>query len=104
MLDTKAAELNEVGLKAIDTSSEHYRSGFKGYSITTSPLSDKTVDPNEVCFPYHIKSHYLSSASQNTILCKTILSDIEYFAEISFSFSTLGTSGTNYTLVLTPNL
>ena len=97
---------HNINLTTIPTNSIHYRAGYNGYSITTRPLADTgldSVDPLEIYFPYYIKPYYLSSLNQNTILCKTIIGDVEYFAELSFTFSSFGTSGTNYTLTLLPN-
>jgi hypothetical protein len=37
------------------------------------------------------------------ICCKVVKDDITYEAEISFAFASYGTSGTDYTLVITPS-
>ena len=66
----------------------------------------RTINENEESrlFPYRISNYYSSSFSQNEILCKVkpIDSDIIYEANIVFTFSSYGTSGTDYTLVVTP--
>lgn len=54
-------------------------------------------------FYYRIKDYYVQSASQNHIKCKVVTEDkYEYEQTIYFGFSSFGTSGTDYTLHITP--
>lgn len=55
-------------------------------------------------FPYRIKDYYSPSFSQNEIICKVKPknSNHTYEANILFTFSSYGTSGTDYTLVVSP--
>lgn len=55
-------------------------------------------------FPYHISDYYSASFSQNEIICKVIPkgSTTTLEASIIFTFSSYGTSGTDYTLVIAP--
>lgn len=55
-------------------------------------------------FPYHISDYYSASFSQNEIICKVIPkgSTTTLEANIVFTFSSYGTSGTDYTLVIAP--
>ena len=54
-------------------------------------------------FTYRIKDYYSQTFTRNTIECKIILMDgTELKADISFVFSSFGTSGTDYTLVISP--
>lgn len=55
-------------------------------------------------FPYRIKNYYSQSFSKNEIICKVIPkgSNIITEATIVFTFSSYGTSGTDYTLTVSP--
>ena len=54
-------------------------------------------------FIYRIKDYYSQTFTRNIIKCKVILMDgTELNADISFVFSSFGTSGTDYTLVISP--
>lgn len=54
-------------------------------------------------FYYRIKDYYVQSATQNHIKCKIVTPDeYSYDATIYFGFSSFGTSGTDYTLHITP--
>ena len=54
-------------------------------------------------FIYRIKDYYSQTFTRNTIECKVILMDGTILeTDISFVFSSFGTSGTDYTLVVSP--
>lgn len=54
-------------------------------------------------FIYRIKDYYSQTFTRNTIECKVILMDGTVLeTDISFVFSSFGTSGTDYTLVVSP--
>lgn len=103
--------------------SEHYRDGYtcfykticKGMRLPDKELAE--TDPQayesqltaitatlekDIQFCYRIRDYYVPSFSNNMICCKVIKDDIIYEAEISFTFASYGTSGTDYTLVITP--
>ena len=87
----------------------------------TNDINDSVVSPNSLegytcfyrtvkegadslSFTYHIKDYYVPTSTNNDIICKVITKDgrtIE--ANIMFNFSSYGTSGTDYTLVITPS-
>jgi hypothetical protein len=73
-------------------------------SIPASADSELLVDDNALRFPYHIKDYYAPTFSQNNIICRVIPKDSADVLEasISFTFSSYGTSGTDYTLVVAP--
>lgn len=82
---------------------------MEGYICFYRKLIAKNSDEtklNEECalFPYRIKDYYSSSFSQNEIICKVITADKRTLeASIVFTFSSFGTSGTDYTLVVAPS-
>jgi hypothetical protein len=66
-------------------------------------MSEDEIEENKLTFIYRIKSYYEHFNTQNTILCKIITADeYEYEAELPITFSSYGTSGTNYTLSIRP--
>lgn len=82
---------------------------MEGYICFYRKLTAKNSDEtklNEECalFPYRIKDYYSSSFSQNEIICKVITADKRTLeTSIVFTFSSFGTSGTDYTLVVAPS-
>ena len=55
-------------------------------------------------FTYRIKDYYSQSFTNNTIYCRVVKSNYyDCNTEISLIFSSFGTSGTDYTLVISPN-
>ena len=85
--------------------SEMYKEGYVcfyktiGYGLTTDNIADYTKD---LKFCYRIKNYYTPTAAQNTIYCTVVKNDIKYHGEILMTFSSYGTSGTDYTLVVSP--
>jgi hypothetical protein len=57
---------------------------------------------NDLKFAYRIKDYYSPASAQNTIICVVVKDNIKYEAEILMNFSSYGTSGTDYTLVVAP--
>lgn len=74
--------------------SEHFKSGFTCFYKTFTE-EDKTII-------YGIEKYYIPTANRNTIYCKILKDELVFQAEITFVFSTFGTSGTDYTLVVHP--
>lgn len=67
---------------------------------------DERVEINDEdrYFTYRIKDYYSQSFTNNTIYCRVVKANhYDYEAEISLIFSSFGTSGTDYTLVISPN-
>lgn len=64
----------------------------------------KIKEGNEsLTFSYHIKDYYMPTSTNNEIICKVITKDNRTIeANILFTFSSYGTSGTDYTLVIAP--
>lgn len=85
--------------------SEMYKEGYVcfyktiGYGLTADNIADYTKD---LRFCYRIKNYYTPTAAQNTIYCTVVKNDIKYHGEILMTFSSYGTSGTDYTLVVSP--
>lgn len=85
--------------------SEMYKEGYIcfyktiGYGLTADNIADYTKD---LKFCYRIKNYYTPTAAQNTIYCTVVKNDIKYHGEILMTFSSYGTSGTDYTLVVSP--
>lgn len=67
-------------------------------SIKSVETADKQLE-----FTYHIKDYYMPTSTNNEIICKVITKEgRELEATIPFTFSSYGTSGTDYTLVVSP--
>ena len=81
-------------LKITDSDSPY---GLDGY--TTFYKNNLNED---FYFSYRIKDYYMASATQNHILCKVVKDEYEYDGRIDFTFSSFGTSGTDYTLKISP--
>lgn len=85
--------------------SEMYKEGYVcfyktiGYGLTADNIADYIKD---LKFCYRIKNYYTPTAAQNTIYCTVVKNDIKYHGEILMTFSSYGTSGTDYTLVVSP--
>lgn len=64
----------------------------------------QVVDEKDLQFFYKIKDYYTAAtALKNTIFCIVKKDDYEFETSISFIFGTQGTSGTDYTLIVTPS-
>lgn len=85
---------------ASQQTSEH---SMEGYTCFYHKLARDTALKESLLFPYRIKNYYNATATQNTIKCKVInKSGASFTASIVFTFSSFGTSGTDYTLVVAP--
>lgn len=94
-----------------DTDLSMYRDQYKeenGYAIITRKGSENyqnidvpgTAQQIEITQSFSIKDYYIQSATNNTIYCSIIKNNKTYEAEISLSFGTSGTNGTDATLKL----
>lgn len=73
---------------------------LEGYTCFYRTIKDS--DDN-LSFTYHIKDYYVPTSTNNEIICRVITKDNRTLeANILFNFSSYGTSGTDYTLVITP--
>jgi hypothetical protein len=95
-------DLNDYGT---DFSNDIYDSvqspnSLEGYTC----FYRKIKEGNEsLTFSYHIKDYYMPTSTNNEIICKVITKDNRTIeANILFTFSSYGTSGTDYTLVIAP--
>lgn len=62
-----------------------------------------SVYEEDLICPYHIKKYYEKSNSNNGILCDVVMDkNTTISAVLYFDFSTFGTSGTDYTLLVDP--
>lgn len=62
-----------------------------------------TAKASDLTFTYKIKDYYLSTSSRNEIFCKVIKDEYSFETSMLFAFTSLGTSGTDYTLAITPS-
>ena len=105
--------VNDVPVQGIAlVPSEHHRDGYTCFYKTICKDMDisagltpaiETVLKQDIQFCYRIRDYYVPSFGNNTIYCKVIKDDVIYEAEITFTFASYGTSGTDYTLVITPS-
>jgi hypothetical protein len=104
MLDVEFAELtklNDVNPFIEFDSGTYYREGYRCFFKTIGYVAD--IDPVVDCsFIYRIKDYYSATASNNTIICKVVRDGAFYENEITFSFTTKGASGTEYTIAISP--
>lgn len=84
--------------------------GSKEVDIEDDPETEDVVESgkktvaeeNDLTFTYKIKDYYLSTSSRNEIFCKVVKDEYEFETSILFAFTSLGSSGTDYTLAITP--
>ena len=82
------------------TSDEQSEYALENYTCYYQPAAAESTNRS---FYYRIKDYYVQSATQNHIKCKVVTPDeYSYDATIYFGFSSFGTSGTDYTLHITP--
>lgn len=106
-LNTSNTFVNDISStgELSSTQKEGYYSFYKTIGCVTKENSDEiTVNTNDLLFSYRIKDYYVPSATQNTIQCTIIKNNNSYTTDISMKFSSYGTSGTDYTLTITPYL
>ena len=85
---------------ASEQAGEH---SMEGYICFYHKLARETALGESLLFPYRIKNYYNATATQNTLKCKVInKSGASFTASLVFTFSSFGTSGTDYTLVVAP--
>lgn len=61
------------------------------------------VDAKSLQFYYKIKDYYVATSLKNTIFCIIKKDEYQFETSISFVFGTQGTSGTDYTILVTPS-
>ena len=85
---------------ASEQAGEH---SMEGYICFYRKLARETALEESLLFPYRIKNYYNATATQNTLKCKVINKNgASFTASLVFTFSSFGTSGTDYTLVVAP--
>lgn len=95
-------DLNEYGT---DFTNDIYDSVQSPNSMEGYTCFYRTIKESDdaLTFTYHIKDYYVPTSTNNDIICKVITKDNRILeANIMFNFSSYGTSGTDYTLVITP--
>lgn len=95
-------DLNEYGTDFTNDIYDSVQSpnSLEGYTCFYRTIKDS--DDN-LSFTYHIKDYYVPTSTNNEIICRVITKDNRTLeANILFNFSSYGTSGTDYTLVITP--
>lgn len=99
--------INDVGMSDEQKTSDRQRKGFTsfyktiGYGMTEEQIANKEY-VKDLKFCYRIKDYYSPASAQNTIFCEIVKGDKIYKGEILMNFSSYGTSGTDYTLVVSP--
>ena len=101
--------------KKPDYSKEGYTCYYKKIESDTVEIEDdeetedidesgeKTVPlESDLNFIYKIKDYYVSTANRNGILCVVQKDGYTFETEVIFTFTSFGTSGTDYTLTVTP--
>ena len=91
--------------------SKYYENGYDCFykQIFTMPDDEskieewKNVLKNELLFYYQIRDYHVATHLRNTIKCKVIQNEFEIDLNLSLIFGTLGTNGTDYSLVVTPS-
>ena len=93
--------------------SEYYRDGFmcfykqlseypKGDSSDERTEEQNTWLSNNFSFYYRIKDYHVPTSLRNTISCLIVRGDKQIEVSITMLFGTLGTCGTDYTLLIAP--
>ena len=84
--------------------------GSETVKITDDPETEEvesgekvTAKASDLTFTYKIKDYYLSTSSRNEIFCKVVKDEYTFETSIVLAFTSLGTSGTDYTLAITPS-
>ena len=96
-------------IEAQFANSSIYKPGYNCYYKTigaknkNKPEDADDVKVEDTIFTYHIKDYYNQTFTQNTIFCQVIKDDITYHADKTFTFSSFGNNGTDYTLMLLPD-
>lgn len=95
-------DLNEYGTNFTNDIYDSVQSpnSMEGYTCFYRTIKESD---DALTFTYHIKDYYVPTSTNNDIICKVITKDNRTLeANILFNFSSYGTSGTDYTLVITP--
>lgn len=95
-------DLNEYGTNFTNDIYDSVQSpnSMEGYTCFYRTIKESD---DALTFTYHIKDYYVPTFTNNDIICKVITKDNRTLeANIMFNFSSYGTSGTDYTLVITP--
>lgn len=97
-------DLNEYGTEfsndIYDSEEIKSENSLEGYIGFYRPIKEKD---DVLSFSYHIKDYYVPTSTNNEIICRVITKDNRVLeANILLNFSSYGTSGTDYTLVITP--
>lgn len=78
---------------------KHRRAGYSCYYKTITSHSNE----EDISFYYQINKVYNPAYTNNEIYCVLDREGFDYEAKISFTFSTYGTAGTEYTLAVAPS-
>ena len=87
-----------------EVASEDHKEGYICfYRKIEKENSSENLNEKHTVFPYRIKDYYSSTFAQNDIICKVKTADNRILeTSLLFSFSSYGTSGTDYTLKVAP--
>ena len=62
-----------------------------------------TANEEDLTFTYKIKDYFISTSKRNDIICRIVKGQYTFETSLFLAFTTLGTSGTDYTLAITPS-
>lgn len=96
VLDPDVDAGDDVALAQIQ---KHRRAGYDCYYKTIASHSNE----EDISFYYQINKVYNPAYTNNEIYCVLDRDGYDYEAKISFTFSTYGTAGTEYTLAVAPS-
>lgn len=86
--------------------SEYRRDGYICFykTIPVFPESETDIEAwkENLNFYYRIKDYFVPTSLRNTILCHIVSNGLNIEVELPITFGTLGSSGTDYTLVVMP--
>lgn len=95
-------DLNNVK-KPEGISKEGFVCFYKKIRSTTTEEGKIVTNTNDISFTYLIKEYYSPTFSNNVIHCRIHKGDNWYEASMYFTFSSYGTSGTDYSLIVMPS-
>ena len=102
--------------KKPDYSKEGYTCYYKPIRTKTVKIKDDpdtddvneadeytTAEESDLTFTYKIKDYFVATANRNDIVCRVVKDKYTFETSLFLAFTTFGTSGTDYTLAITPS-
>jgi hypothetical protein len=92
--------------KELSGGSEYCRDGYTCFYKTIPVFPEDEIDigawKENLNFCYRIKDYFVPTSLRNTILCHIVSNGLNIEVELPVTFGTLGSSGTDYTLIVMP--